>query len=162
ARLPGAANPCLASAFPPRGRNPPMTCPQYTFVDAHFAGTIGAPDERSMRAHLLDCENCRAHYRRHLVFARLDPDSLGQEERIARGLGLRSRRRPRTPLVPVALSMLAVAAALFLFLRPVPRSEGAGFAPRGSISSASTLLTPSRISVYRIPSSGRESPTLAS
>jgi hypothetical protein len=62
-------------------------------VDAHFSGRISPDDEVRLRSHLPTCARCRRRYQRHLLLARLDPAALPAEQRIARGLGWRRRRR---------------------------------------------------------------------
>jgi MFS family permease len=66
-------------------------------VERHFAGTILPVEERSLRPHLPGCDPCRDYYERHLVLARLDPEALSAQERLARGLGLRARREEESP-----------------------------------------------------------------
>jgi hypothetical protein len=102
-------------------------CAMHTHVSRHFAGTISPPAERSMREHMQACPSCRDLYRRHVLLARLDPNALPAEERIARGLGLRSR-----PKV-AALGFMAAAAAAVLLLQIHP--AGDGFSSRGSVGS---------------------------
>jgi len=128
-----------------------MTCIERARVDAHFAGTIAPEDERAMRAHLDTCEACRGHYRRRLVLARLDPEALGAEERIGRGLGLGASEGRRTleGRLRVVAVVVAAAAALLLFLR-APRGEDAGFAARGDLLAAPAT----RIAIYRVAPGG--------
>jgi hypothetical protein len=140
-------------------------------IDAHFAGTISPEDERSMRAHLSDCERCQLRYRRHLLLAKLDPHALDAEERIGRALGISKPQRvtssssPFTTLVrgvtPIRIAAtLALAAVLVLWLR-TPRDEG--FTSRGS--GSMNQGPASRIVVYRVgaePRDGAPSPVTRS
>jgi len=127
------------------------TCIMQRHVDAHFVGTITPDDERAMRAHLESCEACRARYRRRLVLAKLDPQALPAEERIAQGLGL-PKERSRTRFVwPAATALLAAAATVLLLLR-APHA-GDGFAARGEDAGASArqVAVASPLHVYRVP-----------
>jgi hypothetical protein len=128
------------------------TCIMQSHVDAHFVGTITPDDERTMRAHLESCGECRARYRRRLVLAKLDPQALSADVRIAQGLGLR-KERARTRFVwPAATAFLAAAAAVLLLLR-APHA-GDGFAARGEDAAASArqVAVVSPLHVYRVPS----------
>ena len=128
------------------------TCIMHRQVDAHFTGTITPDDERAMRAHLSSCEDCHARYRRRLVLAKLDPQALSADVRIAQGLGLR-KEQARTRFVwPAAGAFLAAAATLLLLLRaPHP---GDGFAARGEDGGprVEQVVRASPLHVYRVPS----------
>jgi Putative zinc-finger len=100
-------------------------CPMRGHVDRHFAGTISPPDERSLRAHLLECDPCREHYARHHLLSRLDPTAMRPEDRIGQALGMRDRAH----IWPYAASLVAMAACVLLFLRPPSATDG--FASRG-------------------------------
>lgn len=128
-------------------------CNERSLVDDHFAGVISPASERRMRDHLVDCGRCRARYQRHLVLAKLDPSAPSAEDRIARGLGLGIGRRRPALVVPLAVTALAIAAALVLFLRPAPRGDlgDSTFVPRGSVSSVPSPA--SAIDVYRVGTS---------
>jgi hypothetical protein len=106
-----------------------MSCTERAIIDRHFALDAGPGDEAIMRAHLLGCEACRAHYERHLLLAQLDPKAPSVEDRLASGLGL-----PRPRRVPVSLVLtvftLSVASVL-LFAGRARRGDDAGFAARG-------------------------------
>jgi hypothetical protein len=123
--------------------------PMYRLVLAHFAGKISARDERALREHLPQCEDCRRYYDKQLLLAELDPGAWTAEDRLGRGLGLRPRPRfvRQWQLAAFAAAALAVA-ALWLGPRLGGRSLGASpdaFAARGNaLSSAATLL------VYRL------------
>ncbi len=128
------------------------TCIMQSHVDAHFVGTITPDDERGMRAHLESCGECRARYRRRLVLAKLDPQALPPDVRIAQGLGLR-KERSRTRFVwPAATAFLAAAAAAFLLLRAPHAADG--FAARGEDAGATAkpAAVASPLHVYRVPS----------
>jgi hypothetical protein len=112
-------------------------------VDRHFEGTISPEAERAMREHLPTCNACEDLYRRHLLLARLDPNALPSEERIAAGLGLRSGRQAVTMSLGV---MTAVAAAAILLLRVHPAVDG--FSARGSVAALSPRT--SRVLVYDV------------
>jgi hypothetical protein len=105
-------------------------CTMRTHVDRHFAGTISPDAERAMREHLPTCDVCRDRYRRQLLLARLDPHPLPAEERIARGLGLRSTGGAAMPLG--GLTLLAAAAAVLVAVHVQPHATG-GFASRGQV-----------------------------
>jgi hypothetical protein len=120
----------------------------HAHVDAHFSGTIAPRDERTMRTHLDTCESCRTRYRRRLILAKLDPQSLAARERIAQGLGLRKPRRAARLAFPIVGAIFAAAAAVLLLVRG-PSSVG-GFSPRGEVDPGSV----SPVHVYRVPSHG--------
>jgi hypothetical protein len=117
---------------------------------AHFAGRISPEAESTMRAHLLTCPACKAHYQRHLTLAQLDPRALPASDRIARGLGFGLRasggRRWRARLFGwLTVPAVAVAVAVLVIL-PGRKPEGgvdslpagkasADFAARGTGSS---------------------------
>jgi hypothetical protein len=116
-------------------------CPQGGLVDRHFAGTISTHDERSLRTHLLECDRCRAYYGRHHLLSQLDPTALRPEDRIGRALGLGMGARVHA--LPYAMSLLAMAACLLLWLRPP--STTLGFASRGGAAPQAA----SRVLVYQ-------------
>lgn len=134
------------------------TCIMQSHVDAHFSGTITPADERAMRAHLDGCETCRARYRRRLLLAKLDPQALSADVRIAQGLGLRKERAPARFAWPAVAALLAAAAAVLLLLRAPhePRAPHAdeGFAARGGDAGARVEqdAAASPLHVYRVPS----------
>jgi hypothetical protein len=112
-------------------------------IDRHFAGTISPDAERAMRDHLPTCNSCEDLYRRHLLLARLDPKALLSDERIARGLGLRTGRK----VVAMSLGLAtAAAAAAVLLLHAHPAMNG--FSPRGNIEALSPRA--SRVFVYDV------------
>jgi hypothetical protein len=119
-------------------------CTMRSKVDRHFAGTISPLAERAMREHLPTCTACRALYRHHLILARLDPQALSSEERIARGLGLRRPSRAGTVISIGAATAAAAAVALF-----VGSGSGMdGFSARGKGVSPERPL--SRVFVYDV------------
>jgi hypothetical protein len=123
-------------------------------VDAHFAGTIAPADERAMRGHLDGCGECRARYRRQLVLAKLDPQALSADVRIAQGLGLRNEHARARFAWPAAGALVAIAATILLFLRaPSLPPSGDGFTARGGDTGASPQsIAASPLRVYRVPS----------
>ena len=50
---------------------PASTCPVRGSIEAHFRGRTTPDQEAAMRAHLPDCEGCRALYERHLLYGEL-------------------------------------------------------------------------------------------
>ena len=102
-------------------------CPHLPLVDRHFAGRIRPVEERELRLHLPGCAVCADRYRRQLVLARLDPAAEPTADRLARGLGLRPRRRLLA--LPLGLAAIALAAAGLLLL--LSGSRPAGYAARG-------------------------------
>ena len=121
------------------------SCPMYSQIDRHFAGTITPDAERTMREHMPTCDVCRDRYRRHLLAARLDPKALPAWERIARGLGQHTRFGGRTVRLGV---MTAVAAAAAVGLFRVHAGPGDTFSSRGH--SVSPTFA-SRVFVYDVP-----------
>jgi predicted anti-sigma-YlaC factor YlaD len=93
-------------------------CPHRRGVEQHFDGTIAVHDERVLRRHLPGCSECRQLYQRLLVGARLDPEALSPEERLARGLGLRPAAPPRRWIAITAAVVALAASALLVLLRP--------------------------------------------
>jgi hypothetical protein len=107
-----------------------------------------------MRAHLPACEACNGYYARHMMLARLDPQALRAEERIARGLGLRARPTGLRVLPFATASVVAAAAAVALLLTTGKHPADEGFRSRGTVDS-----TPScRITVYRVGEDGTATP----
>jgi hypothetical protein len=133
------------------------TCVQRVAVDAHFSEKASPEDERSMRAHLRGCAECRAYYARRALLAKLDPTAARAEDRIAAGLGIAGERKGGSVLrfvAPVAGALLAAAAVLF-FLR-APRGDG--FTPRGDVLEATAPA--SHVTVYRVPAGAKPTPAL--
>ncbi len=130
-----------------------MTSPCTAFrdpMDLHFAGRLDPRDERALREHLPDCPACRDYYARHLLLARLDPQTPTAKERLGRGLGLR-RPQPQRWVWAGAVGMAA--AALLAVLGPLVSGDR-GFASRGVVPAPSASL-----SVFRILG-GRSEPVL--
>jgi|CZKU01.1.fsa_nt_gi hypothetical protein len=126
-------------------------CTMRVQVDRHFAGTISPEAERSMREHVPACDSCRDLYRRHLLLGRLDPKALSPDERIARGLGLRTRPK----VVAMRLGVVtAAAAAAALLLRVHPAADG--FSSRGNIGALSPRAC--RVFVYDVHSGSPPAP----
>jgi hypothetical protein len=129
-----------------------VACAVRRDVDDHFRGAIDPARERAMRGHLASCTRCRERYARRALFAKLDPDALRPEERMARALGLvpRSGQAPAPSaagdrgvasivrrFAPEAALVLAAAACVLLLLRaPAPSPETDGFASRGGVEPA--------------------------
>jgi Putative zinc-finger len=119
-------------------------CTLRPHIDHHFEGTLSPRDERVMREHLPTCDACRDYYQRHLVLARLDPEALPAEERIARGLGLGRRSTlARVVSLPFAAAFIAAAAAVALYVHERP----SGFEARGNLLHQEA----SRVFVYDVP-----------
>jgi hypothetical protein len=119
-------------------------CTMHTHIERHFAGTIAPEAERAMRRHLATCDACRELYRRRLLLASLDPEALPAEERIARGLGLRTA--PRVLAMRLGLATAAAAAAAIVLLRVHPGARE-GFSSRGHV----VALAPvSRVFAYDV------------
>jgi hypothetical protein len=125
-------------------------CTMRIHIDRHFAGTISPRAERAMRAHLPGCDSCRDFYHRHVLLARLVPHALPPEERLARGLGLRTDRRPAA--LGAGL-VVAAAAAFVLLLRAHAGSDG--FTSRGTGAFASPAP---HVFVYDVPEGMRPTP----
>jgi len=100
-------------------------CRERAHVDRHFAGTISTRDERSLRAHLLECDACHAYYGRHHLLSQLDPTALRPEERLGRALGVGAR----ASVLPYVVPFVAMAACLLLWVRAPSATDG--FASRG-------------------------------
>jgi hypothetical protein len=121
---------------------------QHRLIDRHFAGTSAPSGEQAMRAHLVDCAECRTHYDRHLHLAAVDPQAaLPRRERLGRGLGLASPAAASRPARRgIMLAAFAAAACAFVLvaaglLRPTAESQPRG----GGVSPGSQLL------VYEVP-----------
>jgi hypothetical protein len=128
------------------------TCPSRGHVDQHFAGTISAADERSMRAHLLECPLCRQYYGRHHLLSQLDPTAMCPQERLGQALGIAGNEQ-RGHVWPYAVALVAMAACVLLWLRPPSSTEG--FASRGGADREAA----SRVLVYQ--ATDRRAPALA-
>jgi hypothetical protein len=115
-------------------------------MDAHFSGSMRPGGELRLREHLPYCADCRTYYERHLLLERFDPQALGLEDRLARGLGLPSRRSPWA-IWSIGLAMASATAVLALLvvhpqLRPLDRQ----FVARGPVSREE----PAALQVYQI------------
>ena len=120
-------------------------CRWQSVICDHFKGTIDPQTERDLRAHLPDCESCRAYYERHLLLAELDPQALDARERISRGLGLRAR--PGRIWIPVSAFAAAAAAVLLLILFwPQSTERQSGLVSRGP----ALEQTQVSLSIYRL------------
>jgi hypothetical protein len=106
-------------------------------IAAHFAGGASPAAETAMRAHLPTCNTCRRRYERHLILARLDPQALSAQQRIARGLGFRVRGPSRRSYWFAGLALpVALAASVLVLPNKTRHAAGGdashGFAARGS------------------------------
>jgi len=114
------------------------TCIQKALVDAHFDGTISPGGEARLRAHLGTCASCTEYYDRRVLLARLDPEALPMEERLAIGLGFAhaGERGGAAEVSPWRarglwlLGLVAAAAVLLLWFIGSRPNDG-GFAARG-------------------------------
>ena len=122
------------------------SCTHARLVDLHFSLRIAPEGERALRAHLGGCDACRGRYRRQLLLARLDPGAASAQERLGRGLGLRSPARRRHWLALIGATAAAAAALAFW-----PRAD-ADFTPRGTPASLPAVV------VYRIDGGGSAQP----
>ena len=110
---------------------------QRTLIARHFSGAGGPDGEHEMRAHLVECGDCRDRYERHLQLAAMDPQAaLPRDERLALGLGLASRPAPNAARRWFALAVSAAAASAFVLLAfgarrnpPLSQTRGASATP---------------------------------
>jgi hypothetical protein len=125
--------------------NQPPACKMRSAIDEHFAGRITPAAERALREHLPTCPECREYYHRHQILSDLDPEGLDPRQRLARGLGLKPRRRS---LVFIAAPALAAAAviALLVILWPGAHPAENGLVSRGGPAES----IPARLEVYRV------------
>ncbi len=87
-------------------------CPSRGLVDRHFRGTIAPQGELQLRTHLSTCASCHQRYERYLLLAQFDRSIASTKDRLARGLGLRPRRRTWFRPTVVALGLTAALLAL--------------------------------------------------
>ncbi len=114
----------------------PKTCAGQSLVDAHFKGNIARSDERALRAHLPECNLCRAYYERHLLLAKLDPKSQNASDRLARGLVVTGKSRQFTLILAAAAALVFA----FIWFWPAPVAETGEFVARGSVMEQSPTL----------------------
>jgi hypothetical protein len=112
-------------------------------VDRHFEGELAPADERAMREHLPSCPSCTSRYERHLLLEAIDPEGLGPERRIGRGLGLGTSAGTSLRWMAPVGAALAIAACLMLVLGLRDRPD-AGFTARGG-----DALSGAEVFVYR-------------
>jgi hypothetical protein len=95
-----------------------------------------------MRAHLVDCGDCRGHYERHLRLAAVDPQAaVPRRERLARGLGL--GHAPPAPVATrrwFAFAATAAACAVALLVIGLPRMSPDSQPRAGAVTPGSQLL----------------------
>jgi hypothetical protein len=140
---------------------PAATCPVRGSIDAHFRGRSTPDQEAAMRAHLPDCEGCRALYERHLLYDELTRRGLPVIHRLGRGLGFQAPAAAPFWSLPGRLSVagLAAAAGLTLVLGGIHLARRSdvvadGFTARGGAS----LSAAPELEMFRIDSSGRAQP----
>jgi hypothetical protein len=116
-------------------------CPQTPGVDAYFAGSLSPSRQAGLRAHLDDCEKCRARFARQQRLAELDPRALPFEERVGRALGLQPRFAgvARWLGAPVLVGVLAIGAVLLVGRSLLPGTGG--FASRGPAEPRALILS---------------------
>jgi len=105
-------------------------------IDRHFAGTISRDAERAMRRHLDDCTACRRYYHRQLIVESALGPPIGVKDRLAIGLGLRTRSRRWAPMTAAATLALA-ALVIALAVRPLSRRDASA---RDDLSDAPTPI----------------------
>jgi hypothetical protein len=120
----------------------PASCLERQQVDRHFEGTIGPDAEHALREHLPTCADCTGYYERHLLLAKLDPQSLDAQSRLARGLGLRAPGK----VAPWAFGVVGFAAAAAVALLVLSPTVNRGFTPRGTGAPAPGV----HLSVFRL------------
>jgi hypothetical protein len=139
-------------------------CDNRRVIAAHFAGRGSPAADGAMRAHLGGCLPCRRYYDRELMLASLDPRGRKAEERIARGLGLRTGvSSPRRLAAWMAAGVLVPATAgllLFAHRGELPRPPGAAreeLTPRGAPAAAQEATAPvpaPSVWIYRVARDG--------
>src|SRR5688572_18050403 len=95
-------------------------------IDAYFDGDLAAADTKAMFSALESSPEAKAYFARRRLLSQMDPKAMGEQARIARGLGLKPRP-PRRSWLMVTPALLTAAAVLFLWVR-APDDE---FSPRG-------------------------------
>jgi hypothetical protein len=123
-------------------------------IDRHFAARITPGEESALRAHLPGCDACRAHYSRHLLYAKLVRDRPGLEERLAVGLGVSllpaapaSRHLPARRSWMLAAAAAATCVALLVHGR-IGRAPESEFGVRGPASNVS--VPGPALEIYRV------------
>jgi hypothetical protein len=98
-----------------------------SLIRAHFALSISPREERKLRLHLTDCEECSGCYDRHLLLASLDPTAATAERRLAAGLGLTRRGGLQAFSLQLGFALTALAALVLLLLeKPAEFAARAG------------------------------------
>jgi hypothetical protein len=129
--------------------NQRSSCSMRPAVDDHFSGRITPAAERALRDHLPTCPECRKYYHRHQVLTDLDPEGIGPQERLARGLGLDRKPGRRRLVWMTAPALVAAAAFALLVIRwPVAGPEESAVVSRGGKAESS----PARLEIYQVQS----------
>jgi hypothetical protein len=115
-----------------------VDCRLRHLVDLHFRGKISPRKERNLRAHLVDCADCRSHYDRHLLLAAVDPEAtLSRPLRLGRGLGLAPSAPTRRGGWLALAGATAVTAVVLLVAGVRPplgfQARGAGAKPESQL-----------------------------
>ena len=121
-------------------------CHECSLIDAHFRGKISPAQERTMREHMLQCEDCHEYYKRKLLLANLDPKGLDSHTRLARGLGVTNQSSLLRPLALVAVASVALILMVIWYGNAGP-AENDGFISRGEDGSGEAT----RLWIYRVP-----------
>jgi hypothetical protein len=142
---------------------PASTCQVRGSIEAHFRGRTTPDQEAAMRAHLPDCEACRALYERHLLYGELTRRGMPVMDRLGRGLGFQAPAAAPFWSLPGRLSVagLAAAAGLTLVLGGIHLARKTdmvadGFTARGGAS----LSAAPELEMFRIDCSGRARPVV--
>ena len=121
-------------------------CHECSLIDAHFRGKISPAQERTMREHMLQCEDCHEYYKRKLLLANLDPKGMDSRARLAQGLGVTNRSYLLKPLALVAVASVALILVVIWFGNAGP-AENDGFVSRGEDGTGEAT----RLWIYRVP-----------
>jgi hypothetical protein len=130
-------------------------------IDRHFAARITPHDESALRAHLPDCDPCRARYERHMLYAELVRGRSDMVERLAVGLGVSPIPVPRASkdlrsrgrwVLAAATAAACVALAVHGHVGRAPDSE---FSARGPASN----VAGGALEIYRVAEDGSTEPS---
>ena len=131
-------------------------------IAAHFAARGTPAREQEMRLHLRTCADCLDCYRRHLLIAEVDPAAAPAQERLARALGLPSRRARGTTPAWFAWGTIggavAAAAAILLVVHAPRRDDAVGSkVASGEFAARGLPFSPApEIAVYRVPARSKD------